>query len=527
VTVNSGGTLSPGLPITTGAPGILTIGSATTPGTSDATVTLGAGSKLAFFQNVSLGSPTPAAVNTGGSTPTAGVNNNLLTVKGGLNIDPSVSFAFNGDASTFNLSSTYSFQVATATGIIPVINLTNQAQFNTSGFTNYSGGFTFSLTSGAGNPNMVFFNVQPVPEPALVLGASGLAAGAVGLYGRRRRAATRRQPLARQAGFTLIELLVVIAIIAILIGLLLPAVQKVREAAARTKCQNNLKQIGLALHNYHGVFNRLPGGSLQSIGYLSVEVQILPYVEQNAAYTLFDQTKGPYDPANLPASSQKLKLFSCPSDRQDGAVPTIEGYGWSNYHPNCGTWAGVTNSWDGVFGANYLTSQGVTPETTNVKPLAQIQLTDIADGTSNTAAFAEVTNGLYDKTAPKVKYDCYNASVPAVATLAAARAAFLNLDWTTSSLASNSSGVARYRGYPFSEGSPWRGWYNHLLPPNSPCWVPNSTWWLIVSPASSYHTGGVNILLADGSVRFVTDSVDQNAWLATGSRAGGEPQALP
>jgi prepilin-type N-terminal cleavage/methylation domain-containing protein/prepilin-type processing-associated H-X9-DG protein len=328
-------------------------------------------------------------------------------------------------------------------------------------------------------------------------------------------------------GFTLIELLVVIAIIAILIGLLLPAVQKVREAAARTKCTNNLKQLGLAMHNYHGVFSRLPSGSLAVGGYLSVPVQILPYVEQNSAYTLFNLTQGPYAAANIPASSQKIKLFICPSDPQDGTVPTAEGYGWNSYHANSGTWGAVTNTWDGVFGANYQTSVGVTSETTNIKPLAPIQLTDITDGTSNTAAMAEVANGLYDQTRARVKYDCFTASVSGQSQLASARAAFQALDWTTAPMQTNSAGIARYRGYPFSEGSPWRGWYNHLLPPNSPCWVPNGLWWEIVSPASSYHTGGVNVLLADGAVRFVNDTINPDAWLAVGSRNGGERLTLP
>ena len=88
------------------------------------------------------------------------------------------------------------------------------------------------------------------------------------------------------------------------------------------------------------------------------------------------------------------------------------------------------------------------------------------------------------------------------------------------------SSVWRYRGYPWNEGNIWRNWYNHLLPPNSPCWRPNSDWWQLVSPASSFHPGGVNILMCDGSLRFTMETVDPDVWLATGTRMGNEPLVL-
>src|SRR5947208_17039571 len=110
----------------------------------------------------------------------------------------------------------------------------------------------------------------------------------------------------RRSGFTLIELLVVIAIIAVLIGLLLPAVQKVRDAAARAKCANNLHQLGIAYHNYANTHREmLPSGSLDVTGYLSAHVQAMPYAEQANTYQLFDLTKGPFDAANNAASGQK------------------------------------------------------------------------------------------------------------------------------------------------------------------------------------------------------------------------------
>src|SRR5262249_45785758 len=191
----------------------------------------------------------------------------------------------------------------------------------------------------------------------------------------------------RRRGFTLIELLVVIAIIAVLIGLLLPAVQKVREAANRMKCSNNLKQIGLAVHNYENTFGVLPPGALPSPSLATHLILLLPYVEQANKYNQFNFSDAVTAPENQAARMQDVSIFLCPSDSAQGRyTETIAGRdelaGRTNYFGNLGANAWWRNRDTRTAGVFYYSN-----------PMAVIRLTDITDGTSNTAMFAEVKRG--------------------------------------------------------------------------------------------------------------------------------------
>ncbi len=303
-----------------------------------------------------------------------------------------------------------------------------------------------------------------------------------------------------RTAFTLIELLVVIAIIAVLLGLLLPAVQKVREAASRAKCQNNLKQIGLAAHNFHDTNNKFPSGGLAPTvvpgSQFSALAQLLPQLEQPNLSRLIDFTKPPADAANDAARNTTVATFRCPSDKEN---PIPSAGAATNYVANTGTmpFFVVPNPqlYNGVFYVNTAT-----------------RFADLTDGTSNTAFFSErlMADGSNAIVSP-VEDVFFNPGDPATADIAYNTCKAVD----TANLANQ---------FPLFMGAPWmhhQHRYQHISPPNG-----RSCGFFVVGkstmPPSSRHTGGVNAVLGDGSVKFIRDSIDLAAWRALGTRNGGE-----
>ena len=327
--------------------------------------------------------------------------------------------------------------------------------------------------------------------------------------------------------FTLIELLVVIAIIAILIGLLLPAVQKVREAASRLKCQNNLKQIGLACHNYESSTSCFPPASTfvrTTPGFLSygVHAYLLPHIEQENLRHIIDLGL-PYNAAsNIPAAKVKIPIYVCPSevnDRERPDPPLIH-YPLS-YGANMGTWL----VFDPISGESGTGAFPVKFRSTPSETIARGHTTGaFTDGLSNTIGFAEVkayTPYLRDGGNPNVA----NAAIPA----GPADIAALGGNFKT-----DSGHTEWVDGYAHQTG------FTTLFPPNTK--VPYSsggttydvdftsyreardmtrrTYAAVTS--RSYHTNLVNTLLMDGSVRSINNSISPATWRAMGTRAGGE-----
>jgi prepilin-type N-terminal cleavage/methylation domain-containing protein/prepilin-type processing-associated H-X9-DG protein len=312
-------------------------------------------------------------------------------------------------------------------------------------------------------------------------------------------------------GFTLIELLVVLAVIAILIGLLSPAVQKVRETAARAKCQNNLKQLGIALHGYHDVRGAFPPGYRTGVTaqYPSVppfllrwsaQAELTPFIEQANLYSaldltipLYSDTAGDVFPVNQPGVAHTVPLFLCPSDLGYGPDPA---FGPTNYVACLGSGAGggTRVDSDGVFFNN-----------------SAVRKEDILDGLSHTALMSEQVLGRGDPpvTNPAladVRYVYGHAQVRQPISDAFCAGV---TSWLTD------------RGARWADGEVQYGLYDHHYPPNARPWdciAIEYSW----KAARSAHPGGVNLLLGDGSVRFVTNGVDVAAWQALGSRAGGE-----
>jgi prepilin-type N-terminal cleavage/methylation domain-containing protein/prepilin-type processing-associated H-X9-DG protein len=359
----------------------------------------------------------------------------------------------------------------------------------------------------------------------------------------------------RRAGFTLIELLVVIAIIAVLIALLLPAVQAAREAARRAQCVNNLKQIGLALVNYESSFGSFPWGEGPTLDhYWGPLALVLPYMEQGPAFNSINfifgsanvggpripYPSGPRVPVNQTALTLRLNIALCPSDGREGLSAAV---GHGNYAGSGGTMpiAALTTGCDGLFCKVEGSLDPVLAALTGAASGFVVKFADVTDGTSNTAAFSErikgvgaANNDIVDSLTPSTAYYLIQSPTGGSATAGAGgwpqvvaqsysncKAATTLFNGTPASGVTATSMVALGSYWWF--GRWYSGRYNHVMPPNSKfCTTGGINYGEMAFGTSSYHPGGVNVTFADGSVRFIKQTIAPSAWWALGTRAGGE-----
>jgi prepilin-type N-terminal cleavage/methylation domain-containing protein/prepilin-type processing-associated H-X9-DG protein len=339
----------------------------------------------------------------------------------------------------------------------------------------------------------------------------------------------------RRRAFTLIELLVVIAIIGILIALLLPAVQSAREAARRAQCTNNLKQLGIATHNYEGPIGSYPLGTIAAVwpgdptlspgnyrwGALAF---LTPYLEQTAVFNALNflfpmygpgttNPPGQIYPPNYTSVNTMVALFLCPSDRME-RLTTADGFlggtgrqfAPTNYQfcAGSGSSGGDVTIADGVFRENLITRNQ-----------------DITDGLSNTAFTSESLLGSGGVRSIAANAGPYDPNV-----------LFASVTWEGSAAASVTTtsclqpvSYSPNRLFSWADGSYSQGLYNHYYPPNTlymDCIVGvtgiNDGW----KAARSRHPGGANVLFGDGSVHYVKNSINVAVWSGIGTRAGGE-----
>jgi hypothetical protein len=279
-------------------------------------------------------------------------------------------------------------------------------------------------------------------------------------------------------------------------------------------------------------------------GYFSPHVAVLPFIEQSSLYNAINFIvlntagfgAGDREPTWVDSISQtvgvaRIDVYVCPSEEYtDSADPAWTGehktFWAANYAWNSGTWWPRTRSWDGLFGRSaWVNAKNPAPPD---PPLGALNLASCTDGTSQTLLMAEVANGPIDPAAPRTPVsDCYQSNIQAGASVAQVLTLCEAVDWQSSPIPWG--GNWRFKGYPWLEGTLWRNWFNTLRTPNKTCCVDGSltsindqNWWFMLKPASSYHPGVVHAALADGSVRAFKETVNQAAWMALGTRAGGE-----
>jgi prepilin-type N-terminal cleavage/methylation domain-containing protein/prepilin-type processing-associated H-X9-DG protein len=299
--------------------------------------------------------------------------------------------------------------------------------------------------------------------------------------------------MTKRSGFTLIELLVVIAIIAILIALLVPAVQKVRESAARTQCANNLKQLALALHGYEGQYKVFPPAAITSGNVRSVWTFILPYIEQEALSKAYD-VNVPWHQNVAAVLTNKVPVFRCPSwpMPMDDNVPIGTGVLTATSDYNIITTVSTSNP-NITFTYPAGTNQGFLKAGANITA-ASIRISAVVDGTSNTILIVE------DAGRPQ--------------------------QWQAGKMVGSGTGTARHTGGGWADEAgvmTLHGFTFNGASSPGPCAINCNN----DNEVYAFHSGGANLAFGDGTVRFVTAGVDITTFAALVTRNAGEVVNIP
>lgn len=325
--------------------------------------------------------------------------------------------------------------------------------------------------------------------------------------------------MSRNRGFTLIELLIVIAIIGILVALLLPAVQFARETARNVQCKNNLKQIGVALHLYHGIHKVFPRGAYPVLGANNgweahgnaPFTMLLAYIEQQPLYDQWDFNGGMLSSKCELAFKTRISLFMCPTD------PVPKGVGaWNNYALCTGPNVAWTTREDEAIGITHIrVSHG---------------LNDVADGTSNTILAAEIVKG-------NGNHGDYGGAYARGSVIRGIPWVISRIKPTEAELQAQDKRCRTSYGYAhhYAEGGwywfqphPYDSTFNTMAPPNPPyanCvdqWIQHDTDGAGLFPSRSWHPGGTNHVYCDGSVHFVNDTISHKLYQNLGTIAGGD-----
>jgi prepilin-type N-terminal cleavage/methylation domain-containing protein/prepilin-type processing-associated H-X9-DG protein len=362
----------------------------------------------------------------------------------------------------------------------------------------------------------------------------------------------------RRSAFTLVELLVVIAILTILIALLLPAVQRARESARRMSCSNNLRQMGLALHNYVDTWNALPpmrGGTNADLVYslasdttsldsLSGMVGLLPYVDEEVLFNeIATSNFGPVPWRSTVYWDYQVATFLCPSDTRIGGRR-----GNSNYKFCLGTTTWRNNDiWgselNGMFGITHTRANKATGPwyREDIAMRSKVyRLEDVRDGLTHTIAMSErrigdynndqdISNVAYDGFFPiQIDNDAEVVRANCLTTVETKTGSFASKYNPNVRIIGGSGSVARDRpGERWADGRPYYAGFNTVIEPNGPsCAEDNGDFYPGVYSASSRHGGMVNVLMGDGAVKKVNDDIEYNIWWGMGTRSGSEAYDL-